>query len=42
MPYYDEVFKHLTDRFPYSLAALALKTEAVEVGENLSTDQPQG
>ena len=41
MPYYDEVFKHLTDRFPYSLAALALKTEAVEVGENLSTDQPR-
>ena len=40
MPYYDEVFKHLTDRFPYSLAALALKTDTVEVGESLSTEQP--
>ncbi len=40
MPYYDEVFKHLIDRFPYPFAALALKTDAVEVGESLSTEQP--
>ena len=40
MPYYDEVFKHLTEQAPYALAALALKTSDVEVGEKLSTEQP--
>ena len=39
MPYYDEVFKHVTGAFPYALAALALKTPDVEVGDPLSTDQ---
>lgn len=39
MPYYDEVFKHVTGEFPYALAALALNTSEVEVGDRLSTDQ---
>jgi len=39
MPYYDEVFKHITGAFPYALAALALNTPEVEVGDPLSTDQ---
>ncbi len=38
MPYYDEVFKHVTGEFPYALAALALNTPDVEVGERLSTE----
>ena len=38
MPYYDEVFKHITGEFPYALAALALNTRAVEVGERLGTE----
>lgn len=40
MPYYDEVFKHLTEQSPHALAALALRTSDVEVGEKLSTEQP--
>ena len=39
MPYYDEVFKHVTGEFPYALAALALNTSEVEVGDRLGTDQ---
>ena len=39
MPYYDEVFKHLTEQAPQALAALALRTSDVEVGEKLSTDE---
>ena len=39
MPYYDEVFKHVTGEFPYELAALALNTSEVEVGDRLGTDQ---
>ncbi len=38
MPYYDEVFKHVTTEFPHALAALALKTPQVEVGERLGTE----
>ena len=38
MPYYDEIFKHVTKGFPHSLAALALKTREVEVGEPLNTE----
>ena len=40
MPYYDEIVKHLMDRFPDEFAALALGTPDVEVGERLSTEQP--
>lgn len=40
MPYYDEVFKHLTEQAPHALAALALRTSDVEVREKLSTEQP--
>ena len=40
MPYYDEVFKHLTEQAPHALAVLALRTSDVEVGEKLSTEQP--
>ena len=39
MPYYDEVFKHVTGEFLYELAALALNTPEVEVGDRLGTDQ---
>ncbi len=39
MPYYDEIFKHVTGEFPKDLAVLALKTAEVEVGERLSTKQ---
>lgn len=39
MPYYDEIFKHVTGEFPQDLAVLALKTSEVEVGERLSTEQ---
>ena len=38
MPYYDEIFKHVTGEFPYALAALALKTPEVEVGKRLATE----
>ena len=38
MPYYDEIFKHVTREYPRSLAALALKTPEVEVGEPLNTE----
>ena len=38
MPYYDEIFKHITGEFPHSLAALALKTPDVEVGARLGTE----
>ena len=40
MPYYDEVFKHLTEQAPHALAVLALRTSDVEVREKLSTEQP--
>ncbi len=40
MPYYDEIFKHVTGEFPYALAALVLKTPEVEVGKRLATEQP--
>ena len=39
MPYYDEVFKHITGEFPQGMAALALNTPDVEVGDRLGTDQ---
>ncbi len=39
MPQYDEVFKYVTGEFPSELAALALKTPDVEVGDRLGTDQ---
>ena len=38
MPYYDEIFKHITREYPRSLAALALKTPEVEVGDPLNTE----
>ena len=38
MPYYDEVFKHVTGEFPHALAALALKTPEVEVGKRMATE----
>ncbi len=38
MPYYDEIFKHVTGEFPRPLAALALKTSEVEVGKRLATE----
>ncbi len=40
MPYYDEIVKHLMDRFPDAFAALALNSPDVEVVERLSTEQP--
>ena len=40
MPYYDEVFKHITAEFPNAVAGLALKTSEIEVGERLGTEQP--
>jgi len=40
MPYYDEIVKHLMDRFPNEFAALALGTPDVAVGERLTTEQP--
>ena len=40
MPYYDEIFKHVTGKFPYHLARLALKTPELEVGERLNTEHP--
>ncbi|MCG9132129.1 hypothetical protein J5I95_10645 [Candidatus Poribacteria bacterium] len=38
MPYYDEIFKHVTGEFPHALAVLALKAPAVEVGKRLATE----
>ena len=38
MPYYDEIFKHVTAEFPHALAVLALKTPEVEVGDRLATE----
>ena len=38
MANFDELFKHVTGKFPYALAALALKTPAVEVGDPLNTE----
>ena len=35
---FDELFKHITGKFPYPLAALALKTSEVEVGDPLNTE----
>ena len=40
MPYYDEIVKHLLDRFSYEFAVLALNTADVVVEEKLSTEQP--
>lgn len=40
MPYFDEIVKHLMDRFPYPFAVLALNTPDVEVGDSLGTEQP--
>ena len=39
MPYYDEIFKHVTVQFPQDLAMLVLKTSEVKVGGRLSTEQ---
>ncbi len=38
MPYYDEIFKHVTGEFPHALAVLALKAPEVEVGDRLATE----
>ena len=38
MASFDELFKHITGQFPHALAALALKTSAVEVGASLNTE----
>ena len=38
MPYYDEIFKQVTGEFPHALAALALKTPEVEIGDRLGTE----
>ena len=38
MANYDELFKHITGKFPRPLAALALKTPYVEVGKPLNTE----
>lgn len=38
MPYYDEIFKDVTTEFPDALAALALKTPDVAVGDRLGTE----
>lgn len=38
MPYYDEIFKHVTEEFPHALAVLALKTPEVQVGKRLATE----
>ena len=40
MPYYDEIVKHLMDRFPHEFAVLVFGTQNVEIGEKLSTEQP--
>ena len=38
MPYYDEIFKYLTEHSPHALASLALKTTNVQVGPKLKTE----
>ena len=38
MPYYDEIFKHVIEKFPHALAVLALKAPEVEVGKRLATE----
>ena len=38
MANFDEIFKHITGTFPWPLAALALKTRHVEVGQPLNTE----
>ena len=38
MPYYDEIFKHVTAEFPHALAVLALNEPEVEVGDRLATE----
>ncbi len=38
MANFDELFKHVTGEYPYALAALALKTPEVEVGDRLNTE----
>ena len=38
MANFDELFKEITGRYPYALAALALKTSDVEVGDRLNTE----
>ena len=38
MANFDELFKDITGRYPYALAALALKTSDVEVGARLNTE----
>ena len=40
MAHFDELFKHLADYSPEQLAALALNTAHVEVGDLLNTEQP--
>ena len=35
---FDELFKHITGKFPDALAVLALKTSEVEVGAPLNTE----
>ena len=39
MPYYDELFKYLTEHSPHAIASLALKTTDVQVGPKLKTEQ---
>ena len=38
MANFDELFKEITSKYPYALAALALKTSDVEVGDRLNTE----
>ena len=38
MANFDEVFKDITGKYPYALAALVLKTSEVKVGDSLNTE----
>ena len=38
IPYYDEIFKHVTGEFPRALAALTLKISEVEIGKRPGTE----
>ena len=38
MANFDEVFKEITGKYPYALAALVLKTSEVKVGDSLNTE----
>ena len=38
MANFDELFKEITGKYPYALAALALKTPEVKVGDSLNTE----